>query len=122
MLGGDLRIRRFTPMAGRVLNIIPSDIGRPITDLRPGIQIPDLEGMIAEVLDSVTVKEREVHDDQGRSYSMTIRPYRTSDNRIDGAVLVLMDVEAIRRGFDQNRGLSRTVAERDRDGLRCARR
>jgi len=101
MLGGDLRIRRFTPMAGRILNIIPTDIGRPITDLRPGIKMPDLEPMIAEVLDSVTVKEREIRDDLGRSFAMTIRPYRTSDNRIDGAVLVLVDADAIRRSFDQ---------------------
>jgi two-component system CheB/CheR fusion protein len=109
MLGGDLRIRRFTPMAGRVLNIIPADIGRPVTDLRLGIRIPDLEHMISEVLDSVIVKERELHDDQGRTFSMTIRPYRTSDNRIDGAVLVVVDVEAIRRGFDQNRGYSEVL-------------
>ena len=42
MLSSDLRIRRFTPMAGRILNIIPTDIGRPITDLRPVIHVPDL--------------------------------------------------------------------------------
>jgi two-component system, chemotaxis family, CheB/CheR fusion protein len=103
MLSSDLRIRRFTPTAGRILNIIPTDIGRPITDLRPVIHVPDLGELIGEVLDSVTGQSRDVSDTEGRNYSMSIRPYRTSDNRIDGAVLTLLDTEAIRRGFDPSR-------------------
>ena len=58
MLSSDLRIRRFTPTAGRILNIIPTDIGRPITDLRPAIHVPELGELIAEVLDSVTPRAR----------------------------------------------------------------
>jgi two-component system CheB/CheR fusion protein len=100
MLSSDLRIRRFTPSAGRILNIIPTDIGRPITDLRPVVDVPDLGDLIGEVLDSVTGQNHDVSDKEGRTYSMSIRPYRTSDNRIDGAVLTLVDTEAIRRGFD----------------------
>jgi two-component system CheB/CheR fusion protein len=103
MLSSDLRIRRFTPAAGRILNIIPTDVGRPITDLRPVIHVPNLGELIAEVLDSVTGQSRDVSDNDGRTYSMSIRPYRTSDNRIDGAVLTLVDTEAIRRGFDPSR-------------------
>jgi len=103
MLSSDLRIRRFTPAAGRILNIIPTDIGRPITDLRPVIHVPDLGELIGEVLDSVTGQSHDVSDKEGHTYSMSIRPYRTSDNRIDGAVLTLVDTEAIRRGFDPSR-------------------
>jgi two-component system CheB/CheR fusion protein len=103
MLASDLRIRRFTPMAGRILNLIPTDIGRPITDLRPVIHANDLGGMINEVLDTVTGKDCDVADSHGHWYSMAIRPYRTADNRIDGAVLTLVDIESIRRGFDPSR-------------------
>jgi two-component system CheB/CheR fusion protein len=103
MLSSDLRIRRFTPMAGRVLNLIPTDIGRPITDLRPAIHVPDLGEMIQDVLETVTSKEADVADNHGHWYSLSIRPYRTADNRIDGAVLTLVDIEAIRRGSEPGR-------------------
>jgi two-component system CheB/CheR fusion protein len=100
MLSSDLRIRRFTPTAGRILNLIASDIGRPITGLSSSIYVPELGDLIAEVLDAVTPKEREVADAEGHRYSLAIRPYRTSDNRIDGAVMTLVDIESIRRGGD----------------------
>jgi len=97
MLGSDLRIRRFTPMAEKLLNLIATDVGRPISDIKLGIGIPDLEPMLVEVMDAVTVKEIEVRDKQGRWHVLRMRPYRTQDNRIDGAVLVLIDVDAIKR-------------------------
>ena len=95
MLGSDLRIRRFTPMAGRILNLIPTDIGRPVTDLRPGIiEINDLGEIVRAVLNDASVKEYDVNDSEGRWYSMAVRPYRTSDGRIDGAVIVLVNGNA----------------------------
>ena len=59
MVSNDLRIRRFTPMAERVLNLIPTDVGRPISDIKPNIDCPNLEAQIAEAVDSVTVREGE---------------------------------------------------------------
>ena len=103
MLGSDLRIRRFTPMAGRMLNLIPTDVGRPITDLRPGIDLPNLETLIREVLDNLAVKEQDVEDAQGRWYSMSIRPYRTFDSRIDGVVITLVDFDTIRSVQERSR-------------------
>ena len=87
----DMRIRRFTPMAERVLNLIPGDIGRPIGQIKPNVDLPDLEGMIGQVIDTVTPCEREVHDGQGNFFSLRIRPYKNLENRIDGAVLALFD-------------------------------
>jgi two-component system CheB/CheR fusion protein len=92
MLGSDLRIRRFTSQAERVLNLRPSDIGRPIGDFKPKINVPELELLFQDAIDNLAVREREVLDREGRYYSMTIRPYRTVDNRIDGAVMSLFDV------------------------------
>src|SRR5437016_8009867 len=66
MVSGDLRIRRFTPVAEKVLNLIPSDVGRPIGDIKPNINCPDLEELVAKVIDTVSVTEREVRDRQGR--------------------------------------------------------
>ncbi|MGE5646304.1 MAG: PAS domain-containing protein [Acidobacteriota bacterium] len=101
MLGSDRRVRRFTPLAGRILNLIPTDLGRPITDIRPGIQVPDLGALVLEVIEKAVVKECEVADADGRWYSMAIRPYRTSDNRIDGAVLTLFDIDPLKRSLEQ---------------------
>jgi len=97
MIAGDLRIRRFTPMAEKVLNLIPSDIGRPISDIKPNIDCPDLEKLIQQAVDEVQIIERDVQDRQGRSYSLRIRPYKDLENKIDGAVLALIDVSDVRR-------------------------
>jgi two-component system, chemotaxis family, CheB/CheR fusion protein len=97
MLGPDLRIRRFTPMAEKLLNIIGADVGRRISDIKLGVAVPDLEPTLLEVMEAVTVKEIEVRDKLGRWHMLRMRPYRTQDNRIDGVVLVLIDVDAIKR-------------------------
>jgi len=92
IVGADLGIRRFTPMAEKVLNLIPTDIGRPISQIRPNIECPGLEKMIARVIDTVTIHEVNVRDSEGRWYSLRIRPYKNVENRIDGAVLALFDI------------------------------
>lgn len=97
IVANDLKIRRFTPMAERMLNLIPGDIGRPIGHIKPDINCPDLEKYIVDVIDTISVKQFEVKDSQGRTMSLTIRPYKNTDNRIDGAVLTLFDVRELHR-------------------------
>jgi two-component system, chemotaxis family, CheB/CheR fusion protein len=94
MLTNDLRIRRFTPVAQQLFNFIPTDVGRPLSDIRTNLQIPGLEQLIVEVLESLIVKELEVQTKEGYWYTLRIRPYRTTENQIDGVVLVLMDINA----------------------------
>ncbi len=100
IVSADLRIRRFTPMAEKVLNLIPADLDRAIGHINPNIDCPNLEQLIAECIDNVTVLEREVRDRQGRRFSLRIRPYKDIDNRIDGAVLALFDAEGHQRQGD----------------------
>jgi two-component system CheB/CheR fusion protein len=92
MVDGTLTVRRATPAARNAFNILPSDIGRRITELRPNIGVPDLENILHGVIKTLTVFERKVRDLEGREYSLRVRPYRTSDNRIDGAVITLFDL------------------------------
>src|SRR4029450_9371595 len=89
----DLRIRRFTPMAERILNLIPSDLGRPIGQRKRNIDCGDLEARILAVLNEVTPQEREVRDAQGNRFSLRIRPYKDLENKIDGAVLALFELD-----------------------------
>src|SRR6185295_13803204 len=84
MLGQDLRVRRFTPMAGEIFSLIPTDVGRPIGDIKLKLSIPDLEPFLAEVIDTASPREREVQDSQARWYSLRVRPYRTLENKIEG--------------------------------------
>jgi two-component system, chemotaxis family, CheB/CheR fusion protein len=97
MLGPDLRIRRFTPPAEKVLNLITSDVGRLVSDVKLPVDVPNLEGILAEVVDAVTVRELEVQDREGHWYLLRVRPYRTLENKVDGAVLVLVDIDALKR-------------------------
>src|SRR6266576_825164 len=92
MLGSDLRIRRFTPMAEKMLNLIATDVGRPVTDIKLNVDVPDLEQILVEVVETVQPYQRDVQDRNGRWHSLRVRPYRTLDNRIDGAVIVLVDI------------------------------
>ncbi len=110
ILAGDLRIRRFTPLAERVLNLIPTDVGRPLSDLRPNIIVPEFERLITEVMDTLTPKEVEVQDRDGRWHSLRIRPYRTLENKIDGVILALVDIDTVRRALTEARE-SREFAE-----------
>jgi two-component system CheB/CheR fusion protein len=114
MVGNDLRIRRFTPHAEKVLNLLPSDVGRPISDFRPKIDIPNLELIFLDVIESLRVHEREVQDRAGRSFSMWVRPYRTADNKIDGAVMVLLDVTERKQTAEAR---YRRLFEAARDGI-----
>jgi two-component system CheB/CheR fusion protein len=92
MVSNRLEIRRFTPAAERALNLIVSDVGRSIAHIKPNINCPDLEHLIREVIDTVTVCEREVEDTDGHVALLTIRPYKDDQNRIDGAVLALLEL------------------------------
>jgi two-component system CheB/CheR fusion protein len=101
LIGNKLQIRRFNAAAAKALNLIAGDIGRPISDIRTNINVPDLDKMILEVVDSLTIREQEIQDTQGRWHSMTIRPYKTVDNRIDGAIMTLEDINNLKQGMLQ---------------------
>ncbi len=107
MLGNDLTIRRFTPLAERFFNLIPTDIGRRISDINPNIIVPNFDHLVAEVIDMLRIQEHEVQDKEGRWYSLRVRPYRTTENKIDGAVILLVDIDELRRGVDEITSLIR---------------
>jgi len=103
MLDQGLRIRRLTPTADRLLKIRPSDVGRPLADIRPNIEAPELEQSVAKVLETLQPEEREVRDLRGHWHSLNILPYRTQDNKIDGVVLALQDIDALKAAAEQSR-------------------
>jgi len=114
LLGRDLSIRRFTPQAEKAFNLRATDVGRPLGDLKCELVFPEagrvrdgaprsadssleLEALVRETVDTLSERERELRDKDGRWYLLRARPYMTFDNKIDGAVLVLVDIDALKR-------------------------
>jgi len=98
MVDNALTVRRATPAARGAFNILPTDIGRPLGELRHNIDVPDLENILREVIETLGMRERRVSDKQGHAYSLQVRPYRTTDNKIDGAVITLVDIDGEQPG------------------------
>lgn len=120
MLSSDLRIRRFTPLAQSILHLIPADIGRPFRDINPTLNLPDLEAQILDVMNTLTAKELEVQNQEGHWYDLRIRPYRTIDNRIDGAMVILVDINALKHSMEQietSRNYAQAIVETVREPL-----
>ncbi len=92
----DLRVRFFTSPAQKTLNLLPSDVGRPIGDIKPAIDVPDLDRMIADVIEGGPAKETEVSTGDGHWFSLRVRPYLNDRNKIEGAVVSLADVTEAR--------------------------
>ncbi|HEV7554131.1 MAG TPA: ATP-binding protein, partial [Kofleriaceae bacterium] len=103
------RVRRYTPTARDVMRLIPGDVGRPIGDLRTTVAVPGLDEAIAESIDTLAVHESEVHHTDGTVYRMQIRPYRTEDHTISGAVIAFVDITALRAARDRAAAIVETV-------------
>jgi len=114
MLDNELRIRRFAPQAEKFLSLIPADIGRPISDFRLKVIVPDLTALCRDVIDTLAPQEREVTDAEDHVYSMWVRPYRTADNHIEGVVLTLSDVTERKRAAEAR---YRRLFEAAKDGI-----
>lgn len=93
----DLSIRRFTSPAKQLLNLIDADIGRPLDNLQPNIHIPDLNRTVQQVIDANISRLLEVQDRDGHWYLLHFRPYRTSDSRIDDAIMIFIDIDHIKK-------------------------
>ncbi len=89
----ELQVRRFTEEAKRITNLIETDIGRPLAHLVTNLAYGGLIEDTRKVVQSLTAREREVQTTEGTWYKMRIVPYRTTDNRIDGAVLTFLNVD-----------------------------
>lgn len=110
MLESDLRIRRFTATAAHLFNLIPTDIGRSFGDIKHNLNIANLEKHISDVINTLNLYHQEVQDLEGHWYDLWIRPYRTLDNRIDGAVIVLVDIDTLKYSAEQVK-IARDYAE-----------
>jgi two-component system CheB/CheR fusion protein len=102
-LDRSLRVKLFTPPATRVFNLIPSDTGRPLSDITHGLKEGSLLEAVERVLETLQPFEREVETLNGRWYLARALPYRTTEDRIGGIVLTFTDVTERKRAERQLR-------------------
>jgi two-component system CheB/CheR fusion protein len=114
ILSGNLRIRHFTPAAQMVFKLIPSDVGRPISDLRFDLVNANLEGLVGDVITTLQPMEQEVQDQSGQWYRLRISPYRTADNQVMGAIVALVDIHNLK---ETEQSLRQTQAQLEQELL-----
>jgi two-component system CheB/CheR fusion protein len=100
LVGRDLRIRRFTPQTEQLFNLIPADVGRPISDIQSNLDVADLTQLITNVIDTLTAYEGTIQAKGGRWYSLRVRPYVTMEGKIDGASIVLVDIDSLKKSLE----------------------
>ncbi len=113
-----LRIKRFTPRAADLFSIIASDIGRSLLDLTHKLDYDGLAEDVSATFDTLRLVEREVRSNEGRCYIVRLLPYRTNEDRIEGAVMTFFDITARRQAEEQARASEarmRLVAESAND-------
>jgi len=96
-LDNDLKVRRFTTQATKIIKLIAGDVGRPITDLASDLLYPELTTDAQEVLQKLGIVEKPIAARDGRWFTVRIMPYRTLDDRIDGVVITFADITAAKR-------------------------
>jgi two-component system CheB/CheR fusion protein len=97
MLDSALNIHRFNPGAQRALHLTSGDVGRSIGDLKMPFTSDHLEETITSVIENLETREMEVHHRDGRRYLLRVRPYRTTENKIEGAVMVMIDLDQLEK-------------------------
>nr|WP_315591879.1 chemotaxis protein CheB [uncultured Cupriavidus sp.] len=88
----EIRIKRFTPNATAIFNLIDSDVGRSLFHITHLLRYPTLADDVRQSFQSLRLTEREIQSEAGRWYLMRLLPYRTADDHIDGAVITLIDI------------------------------
>ncbi|HLX07665.1 MAG TPA: chemotaxis protein CheB [Thermoanaerobaculia bacterium] len=109
MVDSALCLRRFTPMAEKLFHLRPADLGRSLATL-PTNLAGGLEDEVRQVVESMSVQEREVSAADGSTFLLRIRPYHTHEKTIDGAVVVLFDISELKQ---VQRALESTARERE---------
>lgn len=120
MVDNDLRLRRFSGASEAVLGVRALDVGHPVTHLAGRIDLKDLQPVMRSVIETLRVEQLETQDNGGHWYSVSIRPYRTVDNRIDGAVVIFFDIDILKktlRATEEARDFAESLIETVREPL-----
>jgi two-component system CheB/CheR fusion protein len=96
-LDNTLHVRRFTTQTSKITQLIPADVGRPITDIASALLYPQLADDTREVLRTLVKVDRQISLPSGDWFGTRILPYRTLENMIDGVVITFIDITEIKK-------------------------
>jgi two-component system CheB/CheR fusion protein len=96
-LDNTLHVRRFTAQTSKITQLIPADVGRPITDIASALLYPQLADDTREVLRTLVKVDRQISLPSGDWFGTRILPYRTLENMIDGVVITFTDITASKK-------------------------
>ncbi len=108
-LDTDLNIQRFTPTVTKIINLIQTDIGRPISHIVSNLHYDNLVTDVHNVLTDLASKKMEVQTKSGDWYFMSILPYRTTENVIEGVAVTFVDISE-RKKIEETAQLGFTLA------------
>ena len=114
-LGNDLTVKRFTSEAAKLVNLIASDVGRPVRHLVTNLDYKDMVADASEVIQSLKTKEREVCTKDGVWHQVRIMPYRTMDNKIDGVVITFGNIDKQKKAQEALSLLNKALKESGAD-------
>jgi PAS domain S-box-containing protein len=105
-----LRIKRFTPRATDIFSVIASDLGRSLLDLTHRLDYDELADDVSATFETLRPVEREVRSTDGRWYIVRLLPYRTTEDRIEGAIMTFFDITARRQAEERRAPARRACA------------
>jgi two-component system CheB/CheR fusion protein len=105
------RIRWFSPAAGKLLNLLAADVGRPVSHFAQKLTAGDLPADAAATLENLAPVEKELRTDDGRWYLRRVFPYRTQDGKVEGVVVTFTEITALRHSQEKERRLATVVRD-----------
>ena len=117
LVNNDVRIRRFTPAAQKLLNLLSTDVGRYLSEIRSNLDLPNLEEIARQTIETTGIQETEVRDSAGVWYLLRSFPYKTFENKIEGAVISFQDIHALKRLVEETRAYADTLIATAREAI-----
>jgi two-component system CheB/CheR fusion protein len=96
-LDNDMVVKRFTPQVGRIINLLPADVGRSLAHFASNLRYAHLLRDVQQVLTRLTSVEVNIETTRGDWFTMRILPYRSLDNYINGAVITFTEITALKQ-------------------------
>ncbi len=111
IVDNDYRIKRFTTSAQELLRLMPADIEHPITSIRLGIPVDDLENQLQRAISKLSIVRKEIDAGKDNWYQMRIRPYITQEKKIAGAVLSFADIREMKKWENEKKKYSENLKQ-----------
>jgi len=95
-IDNDLRLVRFSPGTVKQINLLETDIGRPLSNISTNIKFETIFDDIKHVLNQGDVITKEIETNNGKWYQIMTMPYLQADNKRTGAIITFNDITELK--------------------------